>query len=52
MRKVDQIGVQNLQDVKKEIIEYFTTNKTDSDMIDVHMRTQTLFSKNELKYRS
>ena len=54
MRKADEIGVQKLidKDQEKEIVEYFTTNKSDSDMIDVHMRTQTLFSKNELKYRS
>jgi hypothetical protein len=53
MKKAGDIGVQTLQfDVKKEIVEYFTTNKSDSDMIDVHMRTQTLFSKNELKFRS
>jgi hypothetical protein len=48
----NEIGVQKIHEAKKEILDYFTGNKNQSDMIDVHMRTQTLFSKNELKYRS
>lgn len=52
MKMTNEIGVQKIHEAKKEILDYFTGNKNQSDMIDVHMRTQTLFSKNELKYRS
>ena len=51
-KMTDEIGVQKIHQAKKEILDYFTGNKSQSEMIDVHMRTQTLFSKNELKYRS
>jgi hypothetical protein len=52
MRKTSEIGVQNIRHILNEVKDYFTGVKNDSDMIDVHMRTQTLLSKNDLKYKS
>ena len=52
MRKTSEIGVQNIRHILNEVKDYFTGVKNDSDMIDVHMRTQTLLSKNDLKHRA
>jgi hypothetical protein len=52
MRKTSEIGVQNIRYILNEVKDYFTGVKNDSDMIDVHMRTQTLIRKNDLKHRA
>jgi hypothetical protein len=44
--------VQNIHIILGEVKDYFSWVKNDSDMIDVHMRTQTLISKNDLKHRA
>lgn len=52
MKKSGEIGIQIVSiSEKNEVIAYFTGAKSESDMIDIQMRTQTLLSKNELKQR-
>lgn len=53
MKHAHELGVAVVSKLEQnELIQYFTGVKSESDMIDIQMRTQTLLSKNELKQRA